>query len=323
MGMTQREAALLLEVALNTWARWERGELGVHPERARQLCRLRGLVQQYGQGAMWGLGVDGLRDVLNGATVPEALAARGLDARVIGRIRMLVRRARRIPLWQSYLAVGALGTALYALVPPFAGSGPLINGLGLSGVVAIIVGVRRNRPASNGPWRFFAVGLFLFWVGDLYTYSYPRLFHVSVPFPSIGDAIYLTVYPALMMGLLLLVRRRNPGTDRAGVIDSLIMTLGLSLVSFMVLIAPYVHDNTLSLVPKLVSVAYPLGDILLLAAAIRLAVDTGKRRPAFYMLASSIATLLVTDFVYGLLTLHNAYTHQLILDVGWILFYLL
>jgi hypothetical protein len=79
MGMTQREAALLLEVALNTWARWERGELGVHPERARQLRRLRGLVQQYGQGAMWGLGVDGLRDVLNGTTVHEALTARGLD----------------------------------------------------------------------------------------------------------------------------------------------------------------------------------------------------------------------------------------------------
>ena len=81
MGMTQREAALLLEVALNTWARWERGELGLHPERARQVRRLRGLVQQYGEGPMCGLGVDGLRDVLNGATVPQALAARGLDAR--------------------------------------------------------------------------------------------------------------------------------------------------------------------------------------------------------------------------------------------------
>ena len=79
MGMTQREAALLLEVALNTWARWERGELGVHPERARQLRRLRGLVQQYGEGPTWALGVDGLREVLNGATVLEALVARGLD----------------------------------------------------------------------------------------------------------------------------------------------------------------------------------------------------------------------------------------------------
>ena len=47
-----------------------------------------------------------------------------------------------------------------------------------------------------------------------------------MPFSSFGDAVYLTVYPALMAGLLLLVRRRNPERDRGGVIDSLIMTLG-------------------------------------------------------------------------------------------------
>ena len=84
------------------------------------------------------------------------------------------------------------------------------------------------------------------------------------------------------------------------------MTLGLALVSWIVLIAPYVHDPTLSLLPKLVSIAYPLGDIVLLAAAIRLTVDAGKRRPAFYLLALSIVTLLVTDFVYGVMTLNSA-----------------
>jgi transcriptional regulator with XRE-family HTH domain len=80
VGLTQREAALLLEVTLNTWARWERGELGVHRERARQLRRLRRLVEQYGEAPLWGLGVEGLRDVLDGTSVPEALVARGLDA---------------------------------------------------------------------------------------------------------------------------------------------------------------------------------------------------------------------------------------------------
>jgi transcriptional regulator with XRE-family HTH domain len=79
LGLTQREGALLLDVALNTWARWERGELGVHPERARQLHRLRRLVEQYGEPPLWGLGVDGLREVLDGSSVPDALAARGLD----------------------------------------------------------------------------------------------------------------------------------------------------------------------------------------------------------------------------------------------------
>jgi diguanylate cyclase (GGDEF)-like protein/PAS domain S-box-containing protein len=229
---------------------------------------------------------------------------------------------RRVKVWHLYLAAGAIGTALYALVPPFKGSGPLFNALGLSGVLAVAVGIRRNRPRSRAPWWLFAVGLLLFWLGDLYTYSYPKVFHVSVPFPSPGDAVYVAVYPVLMVGLLLLVRRRNPERDRAGVIDSLIMTLGLALVSWIVLIAPYVHDKSLSLLPKLVSIAYPLGDILLLAAAIRLAVDAGKRRPAFYLLALSIITLLLTDFVYGVLTLGNAYTHQLILDIGWIGFYL-
>ncbi len=229
---------------------------------------------------------------------------------------------RRPQLWQLYLAAGGLATLLYALVPPFKGSGPLINLLGLSGVVAVVVGVSRNRPKSRWPWWLFAFGLFLFWLGDIYTYSYPRLFHLTVPFPSVGDAVYLAVYPALMAGLLLLVRRRNPDRDRPGLIDSLIMTLGLALVSWIALIAPYVHDPTLSLLPKMVSIAYPLGDILLLAAAIRLAVDAGKRQPAFYLLALSIVTLLATDFAYGVLTLHNGYHHQIILDVGWIGFYL-
>ncbi len=230
---------------------------------------------------------------------------------------------KRVALWQLYLAVGAIVCSLYVFVDPFAGSGPVINLLGLSPVVAIIVGVRRHRPASRGPWRLFAIGMTLFWLGDLYTYSYPRLLGADVPFPSLGDGAYVTVYPALMAGLAMLIRRRNPEHDRAGAIDSLIMTLGLALLSWVALIAPSLHDESLTLLPKLVSIAYPLGDILLLAAAIRLAVDTGKRQPSFYLLISAIVALLVTDFAYGVMTLNGDYHGQVILDVGWISFYLL
>jgi diguanylate cyclase (GGDEF)-like protein/PAS domain S-box-containing protein len=230
---------------------------------------------------------------------------------------------RRPALWQAYLLVGALLTACYVWLPPLAGSGPVMNVLGLSPVVAILVGLRRHKPASSLPWLFFAVGFALFWAGDLYTYTYPRVFGGEVPFPSIGDGFYVAVYPALMAGLFVLVRRRNPERDRAGVIDSLIITLGLALLSWVALIAPYLHDDSLSTVAKLVSVAYPLGDILLLAAAIRLAVDSGRRQPAFFLLIAAIVALLVTDFAYGLITLAGTYDGQVILDVGWISFYLL
>src|ERR671936_1642390 len=229
---------------------------------------------------------------------------------------------RRPALWQSYLLLGAVLTALYVWVPPFAGSGPVMNLLGLSPVVAIVVGMRVHRPRSTGPWWCFAVGFLLFWLGDLYTYSYPRLFGADVPFPSLGDGAYVLVYPALMAGLLMLVRRRNPERDRAGVIDSLIMSLGLSLLSWVALIAPYLHDDSMGVVAKLTSIAYPLGDILLLAAAIRLAVDAGKRQPSFYLLISAIVALLVTDFAYGVVTLKDTYNNQLVYDAGWIFYFL-
>jgi diguanylate cyclase (GGDEF)-like protein/PAS domain S-box-containing protein len=230
----------------------------------------------------------------------------------------------RIQLWQGYLAFGVTGIFLYLLVPPLRGNPILFNCLGMTSWIAVIVGIRRNRPKYALPWWLFAFGFFLYWLGDVYTYSYPQLIlHHEVPFPSIGDAIYLTVYPAQMLGLLLLVRRRNPQRNRNTLIDAAILTLGLSLLSWVLQIAPYIHDGSLELLPKLVSVAYPLGDILLLAGVIRLVLDAGRRRPAFYLLSASIVSLLCTDFVYGVMTLDNAYHHQLLLDLGWFSYQLL
>ncbi len=226
-------------------------------------------------------------------------------------------------LWGWYVAIGCSLALLYAFVPPFAGNGPLINSLGLSSSVAIFVGMRLHRPTARTAWWLFILGQSLFFLGDLYTYSYPKLLGADVPFPSPGDAVYLTVYPVLMAGLVVLIRRRNPLGDRAGFIDSLILTVGFALLSWVVLIGPNLQLAGLSPIATGVSIAYPLGDIILLAAAIRLAVDSGKRAPAFYLLIASIVCLLVTDSVYTYALLIDAYHHQVVLDLGWIGYYLL
>jgi diguanylate cyclase (GGDEF)-like protein/PAS domain S-box-containing protein len=237
----------------------------------------------------------------------------GLSAAIFNRRRLA---------W-VYLALGGFVTALYVFVPPLKGSGPVINALGLYGVLGVVGGIRLNRPKAGLAWWLFVAGLTLFWLGDLYTYTYPRVFGAMVGFPSIGDAIYLTVYPVLMAGLIVLVRKRNKRAGGPDLVDALIMTLGLALIPGVFLIAPYLGDSRLGLLPKLVSIGYPMGDVILLGAAVRLAVDAGARRPAFYLLTGSIVTLLITDFVYGILTLDNGYHHQLWLDTGWIFFYLL
>ncbi|MGB2953840.1 MAG: hypothetical protein WBB74_10705, partial [Gaiellaceae bacterium] len=234
--------------------------------------------------------------------------------------RLAVHGNWRTHAWGWYLAATGGLMGLYLFVPPLKGYGPLINGLGLSGVVAIVVGIRMHKPTAKAAWWLFVVGQFLFVAGDVYTYHYP-----NAPFPSPGDALYLTVYPVLMAGLFVLVRRRNPRRDPAALIDALILTIGVGLFSWVFLIAPNIHLHGLAVtwLAKTVSVAYPLGDVLLLAAAIRLAVDAGKRAPAFYLLAGSIVCLLATDSAYNLALLKGTYSHtQLIYDAGWIMYYL-
>ncbi|WP_053226910.1 putative bifunctional diguanylate cyclase/phosphodiesterase [Solirubrobacter soli] len=228
----------------------------------------------------------------------------------------------RPALWSVYIALGVATAAAY-LIGPLQGASPLMNVLGLSPVVAIVAGVVRHRPTARAAWLLLAAGSLFFLLGDLYTYSYAALTHREVPFPSLGDASYLAMYPVMMTGLLLLVRRRSNGEDRGGLVDSLVLTVGLALPSWVALISPYLHEHDLGLAAKMVSVAYPMGDVILLGAVVRLALDAGRREPAFWLLTSSIALLLVTDFTYGLLTLHDGFHRQLWLDAGWIGSYIL
>ena len=51
--------------------------------------------------------------------------------------------------------------------------------------------------------------------------------------------------------------------------------------------------------------AYPIMDLLLFGVAVRLAVDRGKRPPAFYLMAGSVAVLFTTDTIYTLILLHG------------------
>jgi diguanylate cyclase len=77
------------------------------------------------------------------------------------------------------------------------------------------------------------------------------------PFPSLADAFYVGGYPVLAAGLLVLIRGRISGRDRAGLIDAAIIATGLGLLSWTFLIKPIAADPSLSLAERLVSLAYP------------------------------------------------------------------
>ncbi|HYZ46965.1 MAG TPA: GGDEF-domain containing protein, partial [Actinomycetota bacterium] len=207
--------------------------------------------------------------------------------------------------WRVYLGCGAGALAVYFFYPPLRGNGFIMNAIGFSSALAMLAGVRMHRPAARAAWILFALGMLLFVTGDVFYYSYPVIFHEEIPFPSVGDLFYLGVYPALVAGLLLLIRRRNPGGDKASLIDALIVSTGLAVVAWVLLMAPYAHDTGLTLIEKFVLMAYPAMDVLLLAVVVRLSVDTGSRPPALYLLIVSTVALLTTDAIYGYISLNS------------------
>jgi diguanylate cyclase (GGDEF)-like protein/PAS domain S-box-containing protein len=230
--------------------------------------------------------------------------------------------------WWLYLAGMSATTAAYTAAhfagPRWLNSGFAYNVIGGSAVVALLLGTRRNaRRGHQLPWRLFALAQALFVTGDVLAYNYKRFFGVELPFPSIADLFYLAFYPLLVAGLLVLIHKRDESRDRATLIDALIIAVAVSALSWIYLMAPYAHDHTLKLFTKLISIAYPMMDILVLSVVLRLAMGGGRRGMAYRFLVCGTGVLLVTDSIYGWKLLHGGYATGGVLDAGWAVFYAL
>jgi PAS domain S-box-containing protein len=86
---------------------------------------------------------------------------------------------------------------------------------------------------------------------------------------------------------------------------------------------PYAQDASLSLAERLVSISYPLMDVLLIALAVRLVLSRGTRPPAFYFVGASLLLTLVSDVVYAVLVLNGSYRLGNPVDTGWLVAYVL
>jgi PAS domain S-box-containing protein len=225
--------------------------------------------------------------------------------------------------WLCYLAGGYGLLVLWELVGALK-TGPVFNVIALSSPIAIVLAVRMHRPERPLPWYLFALGQTFFVAGDVITYNYDRFFGTDLPFPSIGDFAYLAVYPCLIAGMLLLLRRRSPGRDREGLIDSLIVAIGVGTLWWVFLMSPTARDLSSTYLQRIVSVAYPFMDLMLLMVLVRLALGAGKRPPAFYLMACAVFALLATDFVYAYIGAQGiVYNQSGLLEAGWASFYLL
>ncbi|MFF5226235.1 putative bifunctional diguanylate cyclase/phosphodiesterase [Dactylosporangium sp. NPDC000521] len=193
--------------------------------------------------------------------------------------------------------------------------------IGLSSTAGVVVGVAVHRPSRRWPWYLLAAALFAFGSGDFVYNLLTDVFGMTNPFPSVNDVLYLAMYPLVAGGLLGFIRSRTGRNDRDSLLDATTLTIGIALLAWIFLIDPYVRSTELTLVQKLVSVAYPLGDVLTLAVFARLITSSGRRSPSIVILGLGTTGLLVADVVYGLIQLNGDWHVGGPTDLGWVLCY--
>src|SRR3954468_8359364 len=110
--------------------------------------------------------------------------------------------------------------------------------IGLSAAAAVLAGVRVHRPARRLPWYLLSAVLVSFTAGDTTYNLLVDYLGAQNPFPCLADVFYLLVYPMLAIALLIFIRARSATENRAALLDALVPTAGLGLLSWVFLIAP-------------------------------------------------------------------------------------
>jgi signal transduction histidine kinase len=212
-----------------------------------------------------------------------------------------------------YAAAGAAAVCVYFALPAGNVQNIGYDLIGASAVLALLAGVRLNRPSASVPWMFFALGTALFVAGDVF-----EEFQKAGLSGQQAEALYLSGYPFLTAGLFVLIYRAG-GHHRLAAIDE----AGIATFAFAIFQWVFVMRPVLDRGGSAVDIAYTGGDVVLLAGLAGFFVSAAWRKPAFLMLVGGVVALLVGDEMLALVYTQNSYYNGAPVDAAWLVSYVL
>jgi diguanylate cyclase (GGDEF)-like protein len=194
----------------------------------------------------------------------------------------------------AYLGAGAVAIAVYYLIPEGVGQASIYQLMGISSVIAIVIGVRMHHPARRSAWYLMAIGLGIWSLADAIGNYWGIVLDLDV-FPTPADPVYLVGYVAVTIGIAMLIRGRHQGRDTAGTLDSLILTTSLAVLSWVLLARPILATYQDSPLAAVIALSYPVADIVLAGLLIRLLTTSSARTRSFRLLVVALVLLIVAD----------------------------
>jgi signal transduction histidine kinase len=144
--------------------------------------------------------------------------------------------------------------------------------------------------------------------------------------PSLADAGFLTALPLLIAGVLAFPTAPMRATARLRtLLDGLLIAASLLFVGWATVLGDaFSHNVTSTTLERVVSLAYPLGDIVAgTIALVLLTRSRGRGVVHLSMIAAAVFSLLIADLGFAYRYLTGSYDSGAMIDAGWILGWLL
>ena len=173
-----------------------------------------------------------------------------------------------------------------------------------------------RTPELRGAWIAFALGLTTWLIADVYYVEALQGLR-RIPYPSWADLGFLLTLPCFFVGIGLLVRHRLGSFNLASWLDGAIAALAFAAVGTAVLAPALIGLTAGDPAVVLTNLAYPVGDLILLAFLVGALTVGGMRNSASLILvAVGMAVWTGTDAAYLYLLATDAYTWGYI-DLFW------
>ncbi len=168
-----------------------------------------------------------------------------------------------------------------------------------------------------------AAGIFCQFIGQV-IYTYLDALNMK-DFPSLADVGYLSTFPFLFLGVMLLPTRPLSGFTRARVfLDGFIVMTAAVTFSWFFVLGPTMLQESGSALSTIVGSAYPFFDLVLIFCVIRLSFPSSDPalQTTIRLLSLGFIVIVITDSIYDYLTLGGIYQNGL-QDIGWPIGYML
>ncbi|MEO5833953.1 MAG: EAL domain-containing protein [Nakamurella sp.] len=186
-----------------------------------------------------------------------------------------------------------------------------------AGISALFT-VRRSTGRLRASWTWIAAGVLGWSVGQL-IWTWSELVLHADPFPSAADVGYLAFPVCVAIGLWMFPTSQPPGIRLRNVLDGLVVVSALLAISWSTVLATTFAVNSGETVgPLLVSIAYPIGDVLFIGMTIYSLTRPSPHRRTQVLLAAAMVAMAASDTPFTYLSAIGTYETGSLLDLGWV-----